>query len=156
MMVQCLVIAALMTLGSTGSAQGLRVSTHIDDISKADSRTPSQIISSSLSLCHNGRIYDYVDAADEVVIFDPVERRFSILNGDRGLATRLSFDEIRNLMDSRQPKIQQYIEELMTSGKPASGQIAESIRFQFKPKFSQTFDPIRGTLVLSSNSFNNR
>lgn len=156
MMLRCLIVSAVLAIGSNSPAQGLRISTHVYDISAADSRPPAQMISSSLSLCHNGRVYDYVDAADEVVIFDPVERHFSILNSARRLSTRLSFDEIRHLLESRQPKTQQYIDELLASRKSSAGQIAESIRFQLHPQFSQTFDPMRGTLVLSSQSFTYR
>jgi len=156
MMVRCLVIAVLLAVSPSSLAQGLRISTHIYDISEADSRPPAKMISSSLSLCHNGRVYDYVDAADEVVIFDPVERRFSIFNNARELSTRLTFDEIRHLMDSRHPRIQKYIAELSASGKPSADQIANSLRFQLNPKFSQTFDPARGLLVLSSPSFTYR
>lgn len=156
MLLRCFVVAAVLASGSISPAQGLRISTHIYDISAAAGQSSAQMISSSLSLCHNGRVYDYVDAADEVVIFDPVERHFSILNSARGLSTRLTFDEIRHLMDSRQPKAQQYIDELMASGKQSASQIAESIRFQLNPRFSQTFDPMRGTLVLSSQSFTYR
>ena len=153
MMLRFLVVAVVLAVGSNSPAQGLRISTHIYDISTSAGRPPAQMISSSLSLCHNGRVYDYVDAADEVVIFDPVERHFAILNDTRELSTRLTFDEIRHLLESRQPKAEQYINELMASGKKSASQIAESIRFQLNPKFSQTFDPMRGTLVLSSQSF---
>lgn len=155
-MLRFLAAAMIVTLGSTSFAQGLRISTHVYDISKADVRTPAQIVSSSLSLCHNGRVYDYVDAADEVVIFDPVEKRFTILNNTRGLSSRPTFDEIRHLLDSVEPKTQRYIEEQLASGSPDAQRISESIRFQLNPKFTQTFDPMRGTLVLSSPSFTYR
>ena len=152
-MLRGMLIAALLTISSTGFAQGLRISTHVYDIAKTDSRTPAQIVSSSLSLMHNGRVYDYVDAADEVVIFDLVEKRFTVLNVSRGISTRITFDEIRHLMDSRAPRMKDYLAELKASEKSSAKQIAKSIEFQLNPKFSQTFDPMKGTLVLSSQSF---
>ncbi len=156
MFVAVLSFCALSTAASNGLAQGLRISTHVYDIAKADSRTATQIVSSSLSLMHNGRVYDYVDAADEVVIFAPVEKRFTIINESRELTTRITFDEIRHLMISRGPRTTEFIEELMTSEKPGSKQLASSLKFQLNPKFSQTFDPMKGTLILSSPSFTYR
>lgn len=150
MMLRGFLFAAILVISSHVYAQGLRISTHVYDISKSDGRTPSQIVSSSLSLMHNGRVYDYVDSAEEVVIFDPVEKRFTILNEARSLSTRVTFDEIRHLMASREPKTKQYIQELLASEKPASRQLAESIQFQLKPSFSKTFDATRGTLMLKS------
>ena len=87
------------------------------------------MVSSSLSLCHNGRIYDYVDAADEVVIFDPVERRFTILNNSRGLSTTLTFDEIRHKLDSLEPRTTKYIQELRGAGTPAAERMADRLPF---------------------------
>jgi hypothetical protein len=153
-MLRCgILIAVLVIVSSTCLAQGMRISTHVYDIAKADSRSASQIVSSSLTLMHNGRVYDYVDAADEAVIFDSVEKRFTIINESRELTTRITFDEIRHLMSSREPRTGQYIAELLASEKPADRKLAESLKFQLAPKFSQTFDPMKGTLVLSSASF---
>lgn len=145
--------AALIVVSSTCLAQGMRISTHVYDIAKADSRAASQIVSSSLTLMHNGRVYDYVDAADEAVIFDPVEKHFTIINESREMMTRITFDEIRHLMSSREPRMGVYIEELQASGKTTDHKLAESLKFQLAPRFSQTFDPMKGTLVLSSASF---
>lgn len=129
-------------------AQGLRISTQVFDL---DKKAPAeQMVSSSLTLCHNGRMYDYVDAADEVVIFDPVERKFTILNNARGLTTTLTFDEIRHKMDSIEPRTTAYIEELKAQGGPSAIRMADSIEFQMKPQFEQSFDATTQTLVLSS------
>ncbi len=150
------VAVALMCVSSSLSAQGLRISTQVFEVARTDRPGPDRNISSSLSLCHNGRVYDYVDAADEVVIFDPVERRFTILNNSRELATTLSFDEIRQLLETRQPKTDQYIRELIAGRNPSAEKIVASIRFQLQPEFSETFDPMKGTLILSSRSFTYR
>jgi len=150
MALRCILLGSILSLGSLCSAQGLRISTHVYDLEK--SAAPGQMVSSSLSLCHNGRIYDYVDAADEVVIFDPVQRRFTILNNSRGLSTTLTFDEIRHKLDSLEPRITKYIEELRGAGTPAAERMADQIAFQLHPKFEQSYDPMKETLVLSSPS----
>ena len=151
---RCIVFWSIVCLGSVCFGQGLRISTHVYDLEKA--AAPGQMVSSSLSLCHNGRIYDYVDAADEVVIFDPVERRFTILNNSRGLSTTLTFDEIRHKMESIEPRTTKYIEELRATATPSAERIADSIDFQLHPKFEQSYDPVKETLVLSSPSFTYR
>ena len=156
MFLRCCVTVVVMMVSSSLPAQGLKISTHVFEVTRTDSPGPDRIISSSLSLCHNGRVYDSIDAADEVVIFDPVERRFTILNRSRGLATTLSFDEIRQLLETRQPKTDEYIRELTASRRPSAERIVESIRFQLNPKFSETFDPMKGTLILSSRSLTYR
>ena len=140
----------ILCLSSVSFGQGLRISTHVYDLEQAPA--PGKMVSSSLSLCHNGRIYDYVDAADEVVIFDPVERRFTILNTSRGLVTTLTFDEIRHKMDSLEPKTKQYIQELRAAGTPAAERMADAFEFQLHPKFEQSYDATQELLVLSSPS----
>ncbi len=139
---------------SAAPAQGLRISTHVHDLEKT---VPAeQLLSSSLTLCHNGRIYDYVDAADEVVILDPVERRFTILNNARRLSTTLTFDEIRHKMDLVEPRTAAYISELRAQGGPSAARVADSLSFQLHPKFEQVFDPMNESLVLSAPSMTYR
>jgi hypothetical protein len=149
-------VCIALTQGVPVMAQGLRISTHVYDISRVDSRTPAQIVSSSLSLIHNGRVYDSVNSADEVVIFDPTEKRFTVLNTEKGLATRPTFDEIRHLLEGLEPRTRAYLEEQQLSGNPASRSTTDSLQFQLKPKFTQSFDPMKGTLVLASESFTYR
>ena len=156
MLCRCLSLIAVIWLSPVVTAQGLKVSTHVYEVAPSGAPGPDQVVSNSLSLFHNGRVYDFVDAADEVVILDPVERRFTILNTSRELTTTLSFDEIGHMLETRQPKTEQYIRELVRSNRPEAKKIVESIRFQLKPEFSETFDPMKGTLVLTSRSLTYR
>jgi len=154
MLLRGILFWSILCVSSVSFGQGLRISTHVYDLEKA--AAPGQMVSSSLSLCHNGRIYDYVDAADEVVIFDPIERRFTILNNSRGLSTTLTFEEIRHKMNSLEPRTTKYIQELRTAGTLNSTRAADAIDFQLHPAFEQTFDPMKETLVLSSPSMTYR
>ena len=151
---RCILLLSILSPGSVCFGQGLRISTHVYDLEKA--AAPGEMLSSSLSLCHNGRIYDYVNAADEVVIFDPVERQFTILNNSRDLSTTLTFDEIRHKIDSLEPRTTEYITELRAKGTPSAERAADAIAFQLHPKFEQSYDPMKETLVLSSPSFTYR
>jgi hypothetical protein len=154
MALRSILFGTILSLCSLSFGQGLRISTHVYDLEKTPA--PGKMVSSSLSLCHNGRIYDYVDAADEVVIFDPVERRFTILNSLRGLSTTLTFDEIRHKMDSLEPKTTRYIQELRAAGTPSAERMADAFEFQLHPKFEQSYDPMKESLILSSPSFTYR
>lgn len=151
---RCVLLWSILSFGSACLGQGLRISTHIYDLEKG--APPGLMVGSSLSLCHNGRIYDYIDAADEVVIFDPVERRFTILNNTRGLSTTLTFDEIRHKLDSLEPRTTKYIQELRSMGTPTAERTADAITFQLDPKFEQSYDPMKETLLLSSPSLTYR
>lgn len=132
------------------SAQGLKVSTQVFDASKSGGDKRGQLISSSLTLCHNGRVYDYVASADELVIYDPVQKQFTVLNRTRGLFTVVTFEEIRHHMETRTQKTQEYLAELIARGASGAEAEAEAINAQMQPDFRETWDPMRGQLTLVS------
>ncbi len=136
--------------------QGMRVSTNVYDLANRSANGREQIVSSSLSLFHNGRVYDYIDAADEVVIFNPLEKKFTVLNVARELSTVVSFEEIRHLLDSRVPAVEQYIQDLNRQQNPNAKNVADSLRFQLKPEFRSDFDASTETLTLTSPSWTYR
>ncbi|MFM8475131.1 MAG: hypothetical protein ACKOEO_04970 [Planctomycetaceae bacterium] len=138
------------------AAQGLKISTQVFDASKPDSDRRGQLISSSLTLCHNGRVYDYVASADELVIYDPVLRQFTVLNRTRGLFTVVTFEEIRHHMETRTRKTQEYLAELVARGEPGAEAEADAINAQMQPDFKETWDPMRGSLTLASAWINYR
>ena len=88
--------ACLLTLlgSSSAFAQGYRVEGQVYRVapSNEDGQVNETRLSSSVTLFHNGRVYDYVESADEVIIFEPTARRFTILNTARELVTTADFD----------------------------------------------------------------
>lgn len=134
-------------------AQGLRVSTHISDDTARNGNESAPLLSSSLSLFHNGRVYDYVEAADEVLIYEPSSRRFTILNTARSVYTTISFDEINSLMASRGPKIQAYLSDLKASGSLETETIRESMKFQMNPEFETQYNELDGSVHMLSRSW---
>jgi hypothetical protein len=145
----------LLMLSATADAQGLRVSTHVFDAT-APVAGREQIVSSSLSLFHNGRVYDYVDSADEVVIFDPQQKKFTILNTARDMTTSLSFEEIRHLLETRIPAVEEYLQDVARQKNPSAERAVASLRFQLNPSFQKDFDPATGNLELSAPSWTYR
>jgi hypothetical protein len=153
MPVRSLLLLLIVSLSTPVSAQGLRISTQVFDLASAVDTASPPMISASLSLFHNGRTYDLMESAGEVVILDPTERQFVILNEARKLRTTLNFDEISQLLETRLPRTEQYLNELARSEDPEAGRIARSVRFQLDPVFSSHFDPMTGRLELTSRSF---
>lgn len=131
-------------------AQGLRVSTNVVDMINLDAAHRKPVISSSLTLFHNLRVYDFVSAANQVVIFDPAQKKFTILNTSRQVATTLNFEEIRHMLDSRLPSLERYLGELAQQKTSSADKLIASLRFQLNPEFTHSFDAAAGRLVLNS------
>lgn len=133
------------------AAQGLRISTQVF---AKQATGKDQNIGSSLTLCHSGRIYDYVAAADELVIYDPAGKRCIVLNPERKLSTTVSFDEIRHQMEHRVRRTKELLEDpRLVSGREAD---RELLRFQLQPEFSEQYDAASGMVTLSAPHFSYR
>ena len=145
-----LVIAGL--LSATGLAQGYRVETRLYDTTPKNDES-GQLTSSSLTLFQNGKVYDYVEKADEVIIFDPTAERFVILNTARSMRTTVTCEEIRHLLSSRRSECENYLREVTESGHVHAESIARNLRFQLDPKFESSFDAGKKLLVLKSPSW---
>ncbi len=143
---------------SYATAQGYRVEGQIYRIQQtpANGRTVETRLSASVTLFHKGRVYDYVESADEVIIFEPTARRFTILNTARELATNADFDEIRHLVASRRKESERYLHELIQSSSSNADKVARSLEFQLAPSFDTKFDSASGRLILSSPSWTYR
>ena len=149
----CACLLAISAI-SHATAQGYRVEGQVYRIEQmpATGRTVETRLSSSVTLFHKGRVYDYVESADEVIIFEPTARRFTILNTARELATNADFDEIRHLMASRRKESERYLHELRQSSGGHASKVARSLQFQLAPFFDAQFNSASGLLVLSSPS----
>lgn len=159
-MMRCAIRLLTCLLAVSGSAslfaQGYRVEGQVyrvDGPESASERPVETRLSSSVTLFHNGRVYDYVESADEVIIFEPTARRFTILNTARELVTTADFDEIRHLMESRRKESHRYLKELAQSGRQDSEKIASGLRFQLDPEFQSEFDSAAGQLKMTSASW---
>lgn len=135
----------LMAMTPTITAQTLRVSTSVTDISRPETPQP---LTYSLTLFHGGRVYDYMPDVGEVVIFEPIHNRFIIL-GRNYSATEVTFAEINQFLDAAQTEAVQYIDELSADSAPTSAAKAAAMRFQLSPDFQETFDASQKELRLS-------
>lgn len=148
----CVGILATCLLAEA-NAQGLKVSTAVYNAGQLDSNGREPIVSSSVSLFHAGKVYDYVEAVGEVVIYEPSKNRFVLLNPGRGLLTIIRFEELNRLLAARAPRIEEYLAELRQTGAKDLAKAERNVRFQLAPEFRKTFDSNSGTLLLKGPSW---
>lgn len=150
------VILSLVAAVSSTShvcAQGMRVSTIVHDASRLDASGNEPILSNSFTLFHNGRAYDYVESAGEVVIYEPVAKRFAVINIDRGVYTSVPFVEVQSMLKARGPKTKEIIRELLAQKTPKAESTIRMIRFEQQPKFESNFNEPSGMLSMKSPSW---
>ena len=138
---------------SVVSAQGLRVSTVVYDAARLDDRGREVAVSNSFSLFHNGRVYDYVEAAGEVVVFDPIARRFVVMSLDRKVYTTIPFAQLNELLAERQPQAEKYLASLKARNSPETRAASQILSFQLNPKFDETIKTTTGALLMKSASW---
>ena len=133
-------------------AQEFRISTRVYNEAAAIDSQRAPVISRSLSLFHAGKVYDYIDTINEIIIFEPAHQRFTILNPSRNLASSVHFDELKRLQKIRAKETLKYLSQLNQSGNPESGRVSEALQFQLEPQFAEQFDEATNRLTLSAAS----
>lgn len=131
-------------------AQDIRIHTTVRDLSSpvnSKSNESDPVVARSLMLFHAGKIYDYVDPAQEVIVFEPAHRRFTVMNLPRQLRSELTQDEIRQYLGLVEKEAQRRLEEDFPA---ASQKSADLLQFQLRPEFAVTFDSKKNQIQLSS------
>lgn len=135
---------------SLAPAQDFRISTRVYNQAPTTDAKRSPVISRSLSLFHAGKVYDYIDTINEVIIFEPSHQRFTILNPSRNLASSVHFDELKRLQKIRARETNKYLTQLTRSGDPESNRVSAALRFQLQPTFEERFEQANNRLTLSA------
>lgn len=134
-------------------AQDLKIRTHLYQIGAgASGELVSQERAVSLTIFHAGRVYDYIDSAREVIIFEPNQHRFTIMNASRSLTTTVDFDEVSQMLKVARLETEKYLEQVE---KDNGGELPESaigVRSQLRPEFEETWRPVSKQLDLSNSS----
>ena len=146
-----LVLVFLATLAVSSNAQEMRVYTTVRNLSAVAPNEPAEkapVISRSLTLFHAGRVYDYVDAAKEVTVFEPSHHRFSLLNERRRTVTEVTQDEIRQYLALVEQEGWKRLDS--ASEQPGTSQLRALswLKFQLKPEFDVSFDAAKSTLTM--------
>lgn len=107
-------------------------------------------VSRSLTLFRSGKAYDHIDAMGEVIIFDPANKEFSILNTKRDIKTTVKFDQLMQQLEVARNTTLEYAEQLSTSGEDEKIRESEKLFFQLNPQFESSVATNRRMIKLSS------
>lgn len=129
----------ILLFANIASSQDIRVYTRIY---AGDSNEPYV---RSLMLFHAGKIYDYIEPAQEVTVFEPALKRFTVLNKAKQMRSELTQDQIRQYLALAQAEATKQL-----GNSQLSERSLELLKFQLQPQFAIEFDPDRSKLVLES------
>lgn len=152
-------LIACWSIISTSHAQDFKVYTPVFDLKAAESspragqRPQRPIVARSLTYFHAGKAYDYIEAEEEVLIYEPNAKRFTVMHNTRSMVTTISFDEIEHMVQDAEAKAQKYVARAEEAGSEQPGRL-DMIQFQLQPTFKEVFDRQRNTLVLKSPYMN--
>lgn len=139
------------TLAANHAQAGdFRVYTKVFDMKVHGEDGTPRIVGRSLTLFHAGKTYDYLKAAGEVIIFDPANDQFIVLNANNATATTVDFDVVRVMLKDRTSQMENLINELEVSRDENAELIKNALRGQMSPNFRRTFDQTTGRLELES------
>lgn len=149
------VLFACWGLTSAVQAQDFKIYTPVFDMKAAETspragqRPQRPIVARSLSYFHAGKAYDYIEAAEEVLIYEPHAERFTVLDNARGMATAVSFEELEQMVLEAETNARNHIHSSQLKDTEPSARL-DMIEFQLQPSFQERFDRQNGSLVLQS------
>jgi hypothetical protein len=152
-------LAATMFLLIEGAvfAQGFVVHTVLYDESAVKgqggrSRRPP-VISSSMTLFHAGKVYDWIGTVGELTVFEPAQRQFTILNKPRAMKTTVHFDELKEFQKLAEREIASFLQTLQLRGDFDALKSMEPLQFVLDPRFDELYDSQSKRLMFSSQPF---
>ncbi len=146
-------LIALLLVGSachSADAQEFRVFTVVYDMSERTEAGRPPVVARAATLFHAGKVYDYLDSANEVIVYEPTERRFRVLSPSRGIVATVAFDEIRHLLKIAHEETQRESDRL--AGDPNHAQAAALLQLQLDPRFQESFDEPTRLLTLDGGA----
>jgi hypothetical protein len=147
-------IALLLFCAAAARAQDFRVYTTIRDARTLEAPgktgTPSHPTGRSTSLFHAGKVYDYLDAGHQIMIFEPAHDRFVIVDGSSRHITAVPFEFIENRLFRAEKATEEKIAQLIAEGTPEAIRQAGLLQFWLNPRFKESYDERKHILTLSS------
>jgi hypothetical protein len=143
-----LVVLALGLTFRPAGAQEFRVFTVVYDLSKQAEGERPPVVARAATLFHAGKVYDFLDSANEVTVYEPTKQQFRVLHPSQRIVTTIAFDEIRTLLKIPRQETERQAERLEGSSEPEAAQAANLLRFQLGPRFEESFDEQTGLLTL--------
>ena len=130
-----LILLAVCSWSHSLFAQDYRVYTRIFHQSEATPEVKPEVIARSLTIWHAGKAYDWIDQVGELVIYDPTERRYTIVSDPHKLGCTIDFSELRNFQKVARAKAQEYVEDISKSQTDQADREIAKIKFQLDPNF---------------------
>lgn len=132
----CLMAGLLLAALRILPAQELRVHTRMLDLAAGGERPT--VLAHSLTLFHAGKVYDYISSMNEVTIYEPVHRRFTVLQVQAGVAALVTQDEIRRFLSLAEEQAELQAAELVRQ--PEAAAQLQWLQFQLRPSFEVRID----------------
>ncbi|GIX03772.1 MAG: hypothetical protein KatS3mg113_0778 [Planctomycetaceae bacterium] len=135
----------LMWMGLIGDhhhdcqAQEIRVHTRVLELS-SDHERP-RILAHSLTIFHGGKVYDYLNSLNEVTIYEPALKRFTILHIASGSAARIEQDEVRRYLSLVEEQLRARVQDWASD--VSRSQDLKWIAWQLDPTFEVSVDEAR-------------
>ncbi len=126
---------------STARAQEIRVYTTVRNLAAVgpnESADRAPVVARSLTLFHAGKVYDYVDSAKEVTVYEPSHQRFQLLSEGRASKTEVAQSEVRRYLSLVEEEAWKRVDEADLSW----------LKFQLRPEFDASFDKANVKLTL--------
>lgn len=102
------------------------------------------------SLFDDGKVYDYLNGPGEVTIFEPAEKRFTLLHRSKGLACRVSLLEIERHLEQLRREALEAVRQAEEQPTESSLRLARLVRWGWQPTFQEIYDPQLRQLKLKS------
>jgi hypothetical protein len=142
-------LVAFAGLVVPAAAQELRVYTRTVDLT--DPSKP--VVARSLTLFHAGKVYDYVEAAREITVYDPAHRRFFVIEESLGEYAEVTLDEIRRFLELAEGRARELVADLIRQPSPAAPDAVDFLQVQLTPQFAARYDQAPKRLQLKSPKF---
>jgi hypothetical protein len=108
------------------------------------------VISRSLTLFHAGKVYNIVSESGEVIVYEPVQRRFTLLQVHAGTAAEVSQDQVRRYLSLAEEKVREHAIDLARQpGNTPEGAL-QLLEFQLHPQFDVKAVEGTGQFTLAS------
>lgn len=140
--------AAVLMITAAASGQELKVYTRTTSLS-----TPDATFGRSLTLFHAGKVYDYVEAAREITVYDPAHRRFFIIEESLGEYAEVTFDEVRRFLELAEEKAKELTADLIRQPNRGAPDAADFLQVQLRPQLATRYDESAKRLRLQSPKF---
>jgi hypothetical protein len=152
-----LILVVLLYGGGSAAAiaQEMRVYTTVRDISAQGSKESGDrapTVSRSLTLFHAGKVYDYIDSAREVTIYEPIHRRFTLLSERRQMVAEVAQEEVRQFLTLAKEEVWKRLEAAEEQAGSSQVRSLAWTKFQLQPEFSVSFDKAKSSLSLNSRN----